>query len=315
MGAIDTYAKRKRVRERGGKPDVYQYDVAAPFLRKQVSIIFHAALGHFYRRNYGDISAPRNGNHVWEAIAERMEREAEGFPGRRDGDAQQRCLEFMASAATDDFLSIVEIGCRILDGWSNRPDRAITELNATQRADDAIEEINTRFREHAFGYQFENGDIIRIDDQVVHAEIVKPALHLLAQPGFEKANENFMTAHRHYRAGETKDAVVAANRAFESALKAICKARGWSYADGDRAAELVTIVRQNGLFPDFLDKGLDTYVSMMKTGLPGVRNNAGGHGEGPEAPRSPEYFAGYAIHLTAANILLAINAHLSRGRG
>lgn len=183
------------------------------------------------------------------------------------------------------------------------------ECGASQRADDALNELNIRFRENGFGYQFENGEFIRVDDQYVHAEVVKPALALLAEPGFEKANEEFMTAHKHYRTGDTKDAVVAANRAFESTLKAICEKKRWPYEKGARASDLVSVVRKAGLFPEQLDNGLDSYVSMMKTGLPGFRNKAGGHGEAPKAPRAPDYFASYAIHLTESNILLAINAY------
>ena len=52
-----------------------------------------------------------------------------------------------------------------------------------------------------------------------------------------------MTAHRHYRAGEWKDCVTASNRAFESMLKAICDAEGWTYGKGDRASELITLER------------------------------------------------------------------------
>ena len=59
-----------------------------------------------------------------------------------------------------------------------------------------------------------------------------------------------------------KDWVVAANRAFETTLKTICQERGWPYNPGDRASELVTFVRNRGLFPPYLDKGLDTYVAV-----------------------------------------------------
>ncbi|HEV2545752.1 MAG TPA: hypothetical protein VGU20_00285 [Stellaceae bacterium] len=54
---------------------------------------------------------------------------------------------------------------------------------------------------------------------------------------------------------------------------------------------------------------MDTYIAMLKTGLPEVRNNAGGHGDDPTAPAVPLYIASYAIHLTAANIVLAMSAH------
>ena len=76
-----------------------------------------------------------------------------------------------------------------------------------------------------------------------------------------------MTAHRQYRAGEFKDAVNAANRAFETMLKLIADFEKWPYPKGARAPELVTVVSKGGLFTRRFDKGLETYVVMLKTGL------------------------------------------------
>jgi hypothetical protein len=104
---------------------------------------------------------------------------------------------------------------------------------------------------------------------------------------------------------------VAANRAFETTLKTICRERGWVFNPGDRAGELVTAVRKNELFPSYLDKGFDTYVALLKTGLPGVRNSAGGHGDDPAALPVPGYVAAHALHLTAANIVLLAEAFFS----
>jgi hypothetical protein len=102
---------------------------------------------------------------------------------------------------------------------------------------------------------------------------------------------------------------VACQRAFESVLKAICKLHGWSFATSDRASELITVVRKNGLFPTYLSKVFDTYIAMLKSGLPEVRNNAGGHGESPDAPPVPRYIAAYALHLSASNIVIAVEAN------
>jgi len=69
------------------------------------------------------------------------------------------------------------------------------KLNVIQ----AVEELNERFREHGVGYQFEELKIVRVDSQVLHAEVVKPALHLLSESAFSGANADFLKAHEHYR--------------------------------------------------------------------------------------------------------------------
>jgi hypothetical protein len=120
---------------------------------------------------------------------------------------------------------------------------------------------------------------------------------------FTKANEEFLSAHKHYRAGAFKDCITAANRAFESTLKAICDIERWPYDRGDRASELVTKVTNNGLFTHAFEKSLSAYVAMLKAGLPSVRNDAGGHGEGITAPTVTAEIARFALNLTASNIL------------
>ncbi|HEV2545753.1 MAG TPA: hypothetical protein VGU20_00290 [Stellaceae bacterium] len=221
MATFDTFAKRKRARERVGQSDVYQYDIVPPFLRKQIMMVIAASLGPWTEADFPHHYL--SGNENWNLLAGILEREFETFPAGEYSNDKERCVEFLGSAELDGWLSAVEVACRMLSHMAAHGARNQREAcGATQDADDALAEINDRFRENAFGYEFRNGEIIRIDDQYVHAQVVRPALALLAEPGFEKANEEFMTAHRHYREGKAKDAVVAANRAFESTLKAIC---------------------------------------------------------------------------------------------
>jgi hypothetical protein len=129
------------------------------------------------------------------------------------------------------------------------------------------------------------------------------ALRLLTVPIFIKANEEFLSAHKRYREGSFKDCVTAANRAFESTLKAICDTELWTYDKGDRASELVTKVTDKGLFTHAFDKGPAAYVAILKTGLPSVRNDAGAHGDGIAAAAVTAEIARFAINLTASNIL------------
>jgi len=97
---------------------------------------------------------------------------------------------------------------------------------------EGIVELNERFLRAGVGYQFENGQIIRVDSQYFHAEVVKEALRLLSEPAFEKANAEFMTAHRHLREGKLRDCNTAAPRSMETVLKVICDSRNWTYQKG-----------------------------------------------------------------------------------
>lgn len=101
-----------------------------------------------------------------------------------------------------------------------RNDWQLEQEGLTQNADEAIAELNGRFQEHRVGYRSENGRIVRIDSELLHAEVTQPALRLLNDEGFEGALDEFLSAHDHHRKGETKDANVDAMNALESTRSA-----------------------------------------------------------------------------------------------
>jgi Domain of unknown function (DUF7014) len=93
-------------------------------------------------------------------------------------------------------------------------------------------------------------------------------------------------------------------------MKTICdiKGKGWAYPKGARATDLVKIIRRQRLFPDYLDASFDQLIATLASGLPPVRNEAGGHGQGGTPRVTPSYVAGYALHLAAAQIILLVEA-------
>ncbi len=311
---FETYSRRKRRQDRGGEPEIYVYDDAPAQLRHQIGLALTEGIGEYTLSDpynvYGETPDNETAYDCWREIDRACRKEIYAYlPFTDDNNFMRRILAAIADIKNiDEFLSIIEISCivmeHLIDNNHIRADR--TESDA---AAGALAEINSRFEQHAVGYQYENGCIIRKDSQYMHAEAIKPALALLTAVDFAKANEDFMTAHRHYRNREFKDAVTAANRSFETMLKSICDLEGWTHGKGDRATELVTLVSNKGLFTHDFDKGLSAYVAMLKTGLPNVRNDAGGHGEGLAAEEVTAGIARYAINMAASNIVLLGDAY------
>lgn len=142
----------------------------------------------------------------------------------------QRCQSFLLNAYnSDDVLDIIELSFRVIDrvlrnsGYDYR-----MASKVDQDPDDAIAELNQRFREHGIGYQFEGGVLVRVDSQFVHDQAVKPALALLHEAGFQGPSEEFIAAFDKHRKGDSKGAIADALKAFESTMKAICDARKWA---------------------------------------------------------------------------------------
>jgi hypothetical protein len=118
-------------------------------------------------------------------------------------DPRRSCLEFLRKQEIDKQLDLIEFSCTVIQ-------------NNTYQPESAIKELNYRLKEGGVGYQYENGVIIRMDSQFVHAEITIKALSLLSSKQFSGAEDEFLSAHKHYRHGEHKDAIVDAGASFES---------------------------------------------------------------------------------------------------
>ena len=189
----------------------------------------------------------------------------------------------------------------------------LQQMGVRLTPDEAIAELNETLLEDATGFQYENGRIIQLDSKFLHLETVKPAISLLIGNGFEGAEHEFMTAHKHYRNGEYEDAVSWSCKAFESTMKTICERRNWSYdKDRDTAGKLVKIISANGLLPGYSEEGLTGLRILLESGLPTVRNRSGGHGSGSDRREVPQHVAAFAIHMAASYMLLMVEAFAAK---
>ncbi len=259
-----------------------------------------------------DVEEYGNANKIWNSINRSCFREISGYLLKKESmSSKVNFLEYIYREQNIySFLDAFEIGCLHLNGLDSKI--SMLERGAERSAGSAIEEINFRFEQHSVGFRFESGNVISVDSKFTHSEIVKPALNLLLNPVFKKANDEFMTAHRHLRSKEYKDCVNSANRAFETTLKIICDTKQWPYERGDAASRLVTIVRNNGLFTHDFDKNFDAFVAMLKSGLPSIRNDAGGHGEGLINAHVTEHIARFSLNIAASNITFILSAYLKK---
>lgn len=173
---------------------------------------------------------------------------------------------------------------------------------------ESVSELNIRFSEHGVGYQFENGRIIRRDSEYVHAEVVKPALQILAGKNYPGAQEEFLKAHAHLRKGDTKGALNESLKALESVMKSICYKRGWSVEDGATAGKLIGVCFERELVPSFWQGHFSGLRSLLESGVPPARNRLGGHGQGPTRMTVPTHIAAYALHMTAAAVVFLAEA-------
>ena len=311
MPVFETFAQRKRMQARASQPDVYVYDEVPPHLRHQICLALAEGIGRYHDFTGNEFHTPPNANDFWEHIDRICRKELPSYLSHTtERNLAVRFFNYVQRVQEiDDLLSGIEVGCALLSIIDDSYPNALHERSAVMTAANALEEINLRFTQHSVGYQFEGRQLVRIDSKLTHAEVIKPALSLLTAPIFAKAEKEFQTAYRHYRTGEYKDCVTAANRAYESMLKAICEAKGWEYGKGDRASDLITKVNNGGLFTHDFDQSFNAFIAMLKAGLPAVRNNAGGHGESPASAAVSIQIARFALNLTATNMVFLAESY------
>lgn len=305
MGVFDLFSKRRR-RERGEVPEVYVYDDLPQALRVQIVHIVHDAFGE---DNYGMHYAKK----AYEFVKQTLCREYGLFELVQypKTDADSVFNFFLKEESVERALDVVDLCFKVINVTIRNDDGYTYHTTRQIEVDEAIAELNERFKEHGVGYQFESNELIRVDSQFLHVEAVKPALGLLRADGFKGANEEFLLAHEHYRHGRHKECLVNALKAFESTMKGICKIRRWPTQPTDTAKTLINVCLTNGLLPKYLDSQLGALRSLLESGIPTVRNKMGGHGQGPEPTIVPEFLARYALNLTATSIVFLVEAALN----
>lgn len=296
----DIYSKRQK-RIAGNPVEVYEYDVIPQALRIQTVYIIRDVIGN-------------NALHheawdVYKAIHYDLAREygMEELDDDPRSGPNEKLFEFIRGpASAAQVLDAIEVSLAYAEKIQGPYYNASAKVEMS--VGDAVEELNVRFREAAVGYQYESDQIIRIDSQFVHAEVVKPALTLLCDQRYKGAQEEFLNAHKHYREGNYKECLTDCLKAFESTLKTICDIRKWPYSKTDAAKALIQVCFNNALVPPALQSQFGALQAVLESGVPTLRNKLSGHGQGAVPTAVPSYLAAYTLHLTAANIVFLLSA-------
>lgn len=175
--------------------------------------------------------------------------------------------------------------------------------------------INQKLQQNSLGYEIIDKQIVRVDNQYVHNQVVKTAVQLLHEQKFDSVSEEFLKAHEHYKNGDYKDAIVNAGKAFESVMKKICAEKKYQYdAKKDTASTLINILLKNEFIPEYLQNQFVGLRNTLQNSVPTLRNKFGGHGQGDEIVHVPKSIVTYTLNLCATNIVFLVERYKeSRG--
>lgn len=198
------------------------------------------------------------------------------------------------------------------------------QQNAYTGSQTGVDEINRIFNEYGIGFELtsfieheviketsllgrkrtgtviecEYPRIIEKSNQLIHQEIVQPSMELLSDSRFQVANSEMLKAHTSLRSGDYEDAITLCGSAFESVLKTIIDFKGWNYGPNvDTCAKLISICRDNNLFPPF-------YCPVFEA-VGSIRNKlSDAHGRGPKKTNNvTKENAEHMVYMTLTHIV------------
>jgi len=293
-------------------PDVYTYDNLPNTLKVQIVHIWKDAIGN-ESDYYSHYSYSENVIQSYKFIVDILCREyglfalptAEKYNNRMYLKELYSYLLQVEEIETQ--LDIVELSFRCIDKITRKCDY-LGRNNASKLADNAINELNTRFKEQGIGYQYLDGEIVRVDSELIHIEAVKPALRLLNERSYKGAQQEFLSAYDHYRHGKNKESLNDCLKSFESTMKAICDKRKWEYDQNATAKLLIQICFDKELIPQFWQQKFSSLRSLLESSIPTGRNKLSGHGQGSTPTEVPDHIVAYMLHMTASTLVFLTTA-------
>jgi tetratricopeptide (TPR) repeat protein len=305
---FDLFSKRQK-KLRGDVPDVYTYDNVPNPLRVQRVHIWYDVLGD--SNDYYSYS--ENVKSAYKFIVDTLCREYGFFhlPSHDKYNDRMYLNElanfFLNEKDIEKVIDVIELSFKVIN-HATKDYNYLRRYNGSELIENAINELNSRFKEHGIGFQFVENEIIRIDSELLHAEAVKPALKLLNQKNYQGAQEEFLSAYEHYRHGKNKESLNDCLKAFESTMKAICDKHKWQYQANATAKTLIQICFDKDLVPSFWQTQLTSLRSMLESSIPTGRNKLSGHGQGTESTSIPNYLVAYMLHMTASTLVFLTTA-------
>ncbi|SDI14408.1 STM4504/CBY_0614 family protein [Proteiniclasticum ruminis] len=218
--------------------------------------------------------------------------------------------DFIYACSSEELIDFIDVICYFIWNSCDLVEYEDEYHHIEWTKDKIVSELNHKFKQSHMGYEIIEDKVVRVDNELLHLTVTKPALHFLKEKDFKGAEEEIFKAFSYYTDGDYENTVLFSMKAFESTMKTICFNKGYaSEVEKKTAKELINIVLTEGYVPEYLRTHLSGLRSTLESGLPPLRNNNGGHGQGDSIRVVSSELASYAFHLACTNILFLANLY------
>jgi len=295
---LESYSRRNAE----PKENIFSYNEIPLKLRNQIILIIDNTIG--YDLYVGDELVEQLYEKVWDKY-ELEHGKLDEYPNNVL--FKYRVLDTLKKETNlDQLLDMIEFCLQVIDKLSKLPNNFSEQRNAKMLPKNALSEVNKKFLQASVGYQFIDGIILKISNELLYQKLIIPAINLLDKPAFKNANDEYMMAHTHFKAGLNKECLNECLKALESTLKIIYTLKDWQYDTKAGLAGLIDVAYDNKLIPDYLKTQLGALRTILTSGVNTIRNKIGGHGQGPNINTANDETTRYTLNLTGANIIYLI---------
>lgn len=137
-----------------------------------------------------------------------------------------------------------------------------------------VGELNTILAEEDMPWRMLDGEMVLLDETFARSQLAARADESIRQSGFDGANLELRRARNNVVDGDGRGAVHRAGSAFESVMMALLD------VDCGKGAELLQDLNRDGYFDDLPVDRRQPFIRQVLQGLPWMRNELGGHGQG-----------------------------------
>lgn len=292
LAFFDLFSRRNGIVKQS---DIYQYEDIPQTFRNQFVLIVDEIITSNHRRY--DV--------FWKFVHTQVKIELGVLRLGEGYEEKTQVLNYLLNSNNLQALDIIDLLVFYFHSLSIKWD---SDLSAY--CDRAFDRINQKLKQNSLGYEIVENQLIRIDNQYIHSEVVKKAIGLLQEQEFHSVSDEFLKAHEHYKDRDYKDAIVNAGKAFESVMKKICSEKRYTFnAQKDTASALINILLKNEFIPSFMQNQFVGLKNTLENSVPTLRNKFGGHGQGEEIIQVPESIVRYTLNLCATNIVFLVERY------
>ncbi|MFT4037802.1 MAG: hypothetical protein QM692_06450 [Thermomicrobiales bacterium] len=311
LDAYASYLQGESEHQRDGQPALLRYDDFPEALVTQIVLLLDRAVGVEQRHGVVYLGMDKSGpSSFWRHINEQVRFRTGNFWGTGRS-YRERYESHLRSTrlSTPERLYAIALPFAAIIALGIDP-RDYQQFGILVSPADAVHTLNLRLGESRMGYRYENGRLFRIDSQHLHETITAPAIRLLQREGYDRALAEYISAYDHFGKSEFDDAIIDAQKAFESTMKIALERSGVAVADGEMAAQLIPKITAQ-IVPPYLRSHFESLRALMLA-VPAVRNRPNvAHGGGSSEPETLNALASFALDVTGSAIKFIVERQSS----